>query len=365
LTERNATYPIEPGFDLEALERTVRETVAGPVYDFFAGGAEGEVTLAGNRAAWDEIWIRPQALRGVGQGATESMVLGTRVAAPILVAPIGFQRLLHNQAELATAQGSAAAGSIMIVSTRATATIEDISKAAPDHPRWFQLYVLRDRGWTKELAQRAAAAGYGALVLTVDAPVLGRRLRDERNAFALPPDVRMANASSSLPIPPEEIGTYAGSEHDPAIGLEVIEWVRGLVDLPVVVKGILRGDDAAQCVDRGAAAIVVSNHGGRQLDGAVPTAIALREVVARVEQRAEVYVDGAISRGTDVIKAMALGASAVLVGRPVMWGLATGGAEGVADVLRGMRSELARALVLCQVPSVSDVSDDLIYLPER
>jgi 4-hydroxymandelate oxidase len=229
----------------------------------------------------------------------------------------------------------------------------------------LQVYILRDRGRTAELVVRAAEAGYRGLVLTVDAPILGRRLRDERNMFRLPEEVFADNLTSALRIDPLSLDDPSAIEHDPELGLEDIAWLKSLADLPVVVKGILRGDDAVASIEAGASAVVVSNHGGRQLDTVVPTPRALEEVVDAVADTAEVYADGGIRRGTDVLKALALGARAVMLGRPVVWALATGGAEGVHRLLEGMRTELARAMTLCQVATPKEASRDLLRTAGR
>jgi len=243
-------------------------------------------------------------------------------------------------------------------------SLEDIANAAPELPRWFQVYILRDRGWTAELVRRAAAAGSRALVLTIDAPTVGRNLRALRSKFTFPQS-QLANLAPGVPTDPAELQRYIGAQHDPVIGFEDIAWLRETAELPVVVKGVLRGDDAIACLDAGADAVMVSNHGGRQLDTSVATADALRAVAEGVAGRAEIYVDGGIRRGTDVLKALALGATAVMVGRPVIWGLATGGADGVFGVLDGLREELVRAMILCQTPTLGDISSDLLAWSER
>ena len=336
--------------DLAALEEQARERLPPAVYDYFAGGSFDEVTLAANVADWARLRLRPRVLRDVSTVSTATTVLGTPVAAPILVAPTAFQRMAHPDGECATAAGAAAAGTLMVQSTRSTASCGDVAAAAPALPRWFQVYVLRDRAHTAALIGTAVDAGCRALVLTADTPVLGRRLRDVRNAFVLPADV--AGASRDGP------GNLA--DQDPALTFADIGWLAETFGLPVVVKGVLGGDDALGCLDAGAAASAVSNHGGRQLDGAVSAAAALPEVVAAVGNRAEVYVDGGVRRGTDVVKALALGARAVMVGRPVLWGLATGGADGVRAVLDGLREELALAMALCSCPTVAEVTPDLL-----
>ena len=233
-------------------------------------------------------------------------------------------------------------------------SVEEVAAAAPEAARWFQVYVVRDRGWTAELVARAAAAGYRALVLTVDVPLLGNRLRDLRNQFRLPTGLEPANAPPAGAARQRELAADVlaqAGQFDPGLTPETIGWLAERSGLPVVVKGVLRGDDAVACLEAGAAGVVVSNHGGRQLDTVVATADALAEVAAAVGDRAEVYVDGGVRRGTDVLKALALGARGVLVGRPVLWGLAVGGAAGVERVLSGLAGELRLAMALCGAAS--------------
>jgi 4-hydroxymandelate oxidase len=346
--------------DLAWLERRARERLDRSAYDYFAGGADDELTLADNSAAWARLRLRPHVLRDVGEVSTSTTVLGVPVSLPVLVGPVAYQRLAHPDGEPATASGAAAAGTLLVVSTQATASLEEIAAVAPGAPRWFQLYVYRDRRIAAGLVRRAAASGYRAVVLTVDVPVPGNRERDRRNRFQLPPGMGLAN----LTVPEERVDVVGVARHfDPTVTPEVIGWLAEESGLPVVVKGVLRGDDAAACLDAGAAAIVVSNHGGRQLDGAVATAEALAEVVEAVAGRAEVYVDGGIRRGADVVKALALGARAVLIARPVIWGLANGGAAGVEEVLAGYREELERALALCGTPTLATVTPDLLATP--
>jgi 4-hydroxymandelate oxidase len=352
--------------DMDALqlEQRARAALSVPAYDYYAGGADDELTLADNVAAWSRYRLRPHTLRDVSQVSPVTTVLGTEVSLPLLVAPMAYQRMADDEGEAATARGAARAGTVMLTSTLATVSLEDVAAAAPEGPRWFQLYVHRDRGWTEDLVQRAEASGYRALVLTVDLPVLGHRPRDERNHFALPDGMDHANVPAHLPhVEGSDIAAYAARQLEPNLTPADIEWLRGLSGLPVLVKGVLRGDDARLAVEAGAAGVIVSNHGGRQLDTAIAGADALPDVVAAVGADVEVYVDGGIRRGTDVVKALALGARAALVGRPVLWGLAAGGEDGVVGVLEGLRAELARAMALCGTPTVADVTRDLVVPP--
>jgi 4-hydroxymandelate oxidase len=356
------TDPFDP-LDLAALEAQARARLDRGVYDYIAGGADAEQTLADNQAAWSRLRLRPRVLRDVTEVSTATTLLGAEVPTPLLVAPMAYHRMVHPDGEAASAAGAASAGVPYVCSTQATLPVEAVADAAPDAVRWFQVYVVRDRGWTAELVARAAAAGYRALVLTVDVPLLGNRLRDLRNDFRLPTGMAPANAPPAGAARQRELAADVlaqAGQFDPGLTPEVIGWLAERSGLPVVVKGVLRGDDAVACLAAGAAAVVVSNHGGRQLDGVVPTPDALAEVVDAVGDRAEVYADGGIRRGTDALKALALGARAVLVGRPVLWGLAAGGAAGVERVLSGLAGELRLAMALCGAVGMADLTPDLI-----
>ena len=331
--------------DLGALEEQARSLLPIGAYDYIAGGAEDERTMVDNVAAWDRIRLRPHALRDVSAVDTTTTVQGTPVAAPILVAPTAAHKLVHAEGEAATAAGTTAAGSLLILSTRTTVPVPEVAAALDGAPWWLQVYVVTDRAFTVDIVQAAAAHGCTALVLTGDTPVIGRRRRDERNEFSY----------GGHP------GTSLGLDQDPSITMAEVGWLAETTGLPVVVKGVLRDDDAKACVAAGAAGIAVSNHGGRQLDGAVATADALPEIVDAVGSDVEIYVDGGVRRGADVLRALALGARAVMLGRPVVWGLATGGAEGVRAVLDGLATELTRDMALAGTATVADVTSDLIW----
>jgi 4-hydroxymandelate oxidase len=357
--------PLDP-LDLEALEASARERLDLGVYDYVAGGADDEFSVADARAAWARLQLRPRVLRDVSQVSMATTVLGSGLQVPLLVAPMAYHRMAHPDGEAASAAGALAAGAGYILSTQATMTVEEVAEAVPGAMRWFQVYVVRDRGWTADLVARAAAAGYRALVLTVDVPVLGNRLRDLRNDFRLPTGLKPANAPPAGAARQRELDVdplAQAGQFDPGLTPEVIGWLAERSGLPVLVKGVLRGDDALACLEAGAAGVVVSNHGGRQLDTVVATADALAEVAAAVGDRGEVYVDGGIRRGTDVVKALALGARAVLVGRPVLWGLTVGGAAGVERVLSGLAGELRLAMALCGAADLAALTPDLVAGP--
>jgi 4-hydroxymandelate oxidase len=353
---------------LRDFEQAAAERLSRMAYDYYASGADDERTLRDSELAYARIPLRPRVLVDVSRRSTESSMLGRRVAFPVLVAPTAFQRMAHPEGELATARAASAVGTVMTLSTWATSSLEDVREAAgAGAGLWAQLYVYRDRGVTRALIQRAEEAGYEALVLTADTPLLGRRERDIRNSFTLPAGLSIANLASRGEQLPHREGESGLAVHvrdllDPSLTWEDVDWLRSVTRLPVVIKGIVRGDDASRAVDHGAAGIVVSNHGGRQLDTTVASVDALPEVVAAVAGRAEVYVDGGVRRGTDVLKALALGARAVFVGRPVLWGLAVGGEEGVTRVLATLREEFDLAMALAGCASVADVTPDLVEL---
>jgi isopentenyl diphosphate isomerase/L-lactate dehydrogenase-like FMN-dependent dehydrogenase len=338
-------------------ERAAEEKLEPGAFGYFVGGANDEWTLRENLAAFTRWVLRPRMLVDVGTVTTTTTVLGTEIALPVLVAPTAFQRLAHSDGELATARGAAAAGTIMCLSTIATATIEDVAEAAPEGVRWFQLYWGPDRGVVRDMVERAAAAGYRAIVLTVDLPALGRRERDLRTRFELPPDMTVPAFAAVAELEGVSPASIIWAV-DRTLSWKDLEWLRSLTDLPLVVKGLLTAEDALLACEAGAEGIVVSNHGGRQLDGVAASLDALPEIVEAVDGRAEILLDGGIRRGTDVVKALALGARAVLAGRAPLWGLAVDGADGVARVLALLREEIELALALCGCTSPADVRRD-------
>ncbi|HVW17103.1 MAG TPA: alpha-hydroxy acid oxidase [Solirubrobacteraceae bacterium] len=338
--------------DYEAAARTVLD--AG-VLGYYAGGAADERTLADNRAAFARRRLRPRVLVDVSEVSTETAVLGAPVAMPVLVAPTALHALAHADAEPGTARAAAAAGTVYCLSSLATTRPSDVAAAAPGGRRWFQCYVFRDRAITSALLDEALDSGFEAIVLTVDAPRAGRRERDHRTGFSVPADVDMPAVRAAVGGPtcptPEEFFSLVDRTLDWSVVGELAR--RGA---PVVVKGVQTAEDAALACEHGAAAIVVSNHGGRQLDGVAAAIDILPEVVEAVGGRLEVYVDGGVRRGTDVAVALALGARAVLVGRPVLWGLTVAGEAGVRRVLALLRDELELAMTLLGARTVDAVS---------
>ncbi|WP_086852485.1 alpha-hydroxy acid oxidase [Amycolatopsis kentuckyensis] len=348
------------------LEATARERLDPAHYDYFAGGAQDEITLRENEEAYKRLRLIPRVLRGSDKRDLSIELLGTPSSMPILVAPTAFHRLAHPDGELATARAAARAGTIMIVSMAATTAIEDIAAAArevaPDPGLWFQLYLQPDLEFSEAIVRRAEAAGVKAFVVTVDSPVLGRRERDDRNAFHdLPPGLAVENLrnlgenrSGGNTSHVREIVMSAGLNWDH------IAWLRGKTKLPVLIKGVLHAEDARLAVHHGVAGLVVSNHGGRQLDTVPATIDVLPEIAAAVGGALPVLLDGGIRRGTDVVKALALGADAVGVGRPVVWGLAAGGREGVSEVLEMLRADFDQALALCGGRHPADLTPDQV-----
>jgi 4-hydroxymandelate oxidase len=334
--------------DYRRLEEDARRALPPDVFDFFAGGAGDEVTLAAGEAAWGRTALRPHVLRDVSGVDTRTRVLGRELASPLGVAPVGYQRLAHPEGEVAMASGARRAGALLTLSSRSSRLIEDVAAAAG--PWWFQAYVLRDRGLTRDLVTRAADAGATALALTGDTPYLGRR-RHDRDPELIPDEIFRANLGEGF--------DRALAEQAPDVTYDDIGWLREISGLPVVVKGVLRGDDALECAAAGASGVWVSNHGGRQLDGVLTTAEALPEVAAAVGDRAEVYVDGGVRTGVDVLRALALGARAVFVGRPALWSLVTGGEDGVAAGLAELTGGLAHAMGLAGVTSIAGITGGL------
>lgn len=330
------------------------------LWDYVAGGSGAETTLAANRAALDEVAVLPRVLTGTTAPDPAARLLGTAAAVPLAVAPMAYQRLLHPDGELAAAGAAAAAGVPYVVSTLSSVTVEEIAKTGAT--TWFQLYWLRTPGLVESLVARAEEAGCEALVVTVDVPVMGPRLRDARNSFALPDDVAAAHLADGAvtrahdAVPGESaIAAHTAAAFAPGLGWADLEWLRGRTSLPLVLKGILDPRDAVLAAGSGVDAVVVSNHGGRQLDGAAPSITALPAVVEALAGRAEVYLDSGIACGTDILRALACGAHGVLVGRPVLYGLAVDGERGVGRVLSLLAEEFRSAMTLAGCADVAAV----------
>lgn len=351
---------------VEDYQTLARDRLDPQLWDFIAGGGGDELTLHANRRAFDQLQVRPRVLVDVSICSTTTSLLGSRLSAPLAIAPTAYHRLAHPDGEVATARGAGRAGTPLVVSIFASRTLEEIAAAATG-PLWLQLYWLQRRSAIADLARRAKAAGYRALVLTVDAPRIGRRLRDLRSGFAIDPGVRAVNLDQELMAASHQraagesaIAVHAAQNFDQTITWDDLAWLRAVTDLPLVLKGILTAEDAARAVDHGVDAIIVSNHGGRQLDGAVPSLHALPEVVAAVNGACPVLLDGGVRHGRDIFIALALGASAVLVGRPALWALAVDGADGVAHLLSMLTDELEHTMALAGRPSLTDISRDAV-----
>ena len=373
------------GYSIGAMRALARAALPRPVFDFADGGAEDEQTLQRNEVVFAEVDLLPRPLNGAGARDLSITLLGKRLALPVVVGPTGLAGLFWPDGERCAARAAAAAGTAVCLSHGSVCRLEDV--AAAGAPRWMQVFIFRDRGFTRELTERAAAAGYDALVLTIDNQLLGNRERDIRNGFAIPPRFGLADLAgmafklpwllrmrSALPritfgnyVRPGEasdIKTLAGrmaSLLDPAMSWADVEMLRGQWKGPLILKGVLHPGEARAAVERGIDALIVSNHGGRQLDGAPASLDALPAVVAAVAGRVPVLVDGGVRRGADVVKALALGAAACLVGRPQLWGLAVAGEAGVAHVLDIYRREIDRVMGLCGVAEVGDIGPDLLF----
>jgi 4-hydroxymandelate oxidase len=325
----------------------------GEVWDFLEGGAGDEITLRANERAYDRISLLPRVLCDVSTVSTAATALGVTIEAPVILAPVGFQRLYDTGGELASARAARNLGVGMAVSTAASCTLEEIAGIRPPL-LWFQLYSYKDRAITRDLIGRAAASGYQAICLTVDTPAAGQRLRDLRNSFAIPADIRRANVPDGAAG--ENLASYVAASRDASLTWNDLEWIAGESHLPLVLKGILDPADVRHAARAGVAAVVISNHGGRQLDGAPPTISMLPPAVEAAGGEVEIYVDGGIRRGSDVAKAVALGARAVLVGRPYLWGLAAAGQAGVAHVLQLLRDELVLTMKLTGVAALDELA---------
>jgi 4-hydroxymandelate oxidase len=337
-------------WDYEAL---AAERLDAGAHGYYAGGAGDETTLRDNVDAYRRLQLRPRVLIDVAGCTTATTVLGHDVSMPLLVAPVAFQRVAHPDGEVGMARAAHAVGTLMCLSTLATSTPAQVAETGV--ARWFQLYVFRDAGVTANLVAQAREAGFTALVLTVDTPVVGRRERDHRTGFTIPPEITVASLGQGGVTPVEAFGLMSQS-----VSWHDVERLASDSSLPVLVKGVITREDALLACEHGAAGIVVSNHGGRQLDGVAATIDALPEVVEAVGGRVEVLVDGGIRRGGDVVKALALGARAVLAGRAPLWGLAVGGESGARHVLELLRDEILLALKLVGCASPAEVTRDRV-----
>jgi len=344
-------------------EPIAKRRLSHMAYEYIAGGAGDELTLRDNIQAFDRLRLHPRVLVDVSELDTRTTLFGQSQDFPILMAPTAYHRLVHPDGEIATVRGAAVAGATMVASSFANTTIEDMCRAATT-PVWFQLYVVRDRGFTKDLAQRAIGAGARALVVTVDTPVAGMRHRETRVGFQLPPGVDRANyrdlPGSSASHRPSEREIYSAAL-DPTLTWKEIDWLRSFATVPVLVKGVLSPLDAAKAASAGIDGIVVSNHGARNMDTVPATIDALPRVADAVNGRSTLLMDGGIRRGTDVLKALALGASAVLIGRPYLYGLAANGPDGIARVITLLRNEFEMAMALTGRRTLKEIDRTVLW----
>ncbi|MCH8868276.1 MAG: alpha-hydroxy-acid oxidizing protein [Chloroflexi bacterium] len=345
-------------FEFEAL---AKERLPKPEWDFIEGGATDEITIGRTRKAFDSIMLRPRMLVDVDKRDLSTTVLGERIEFPVMLCPAGHHIRAHKDAEIATARAAGASGVGMILSSASSIVMEQVAAAA-SRKIWFQQYFYRDSGVTELMAHRAEDAGFSALCLTLDASIRSKRERNLRNNYMIPDspnyhglEAQTGFAPSSDDAPPAFSGMVS-----PKATFKDFEWLAGKTKLPLIAKGIMTAEDAALAIDSGVRAIIVSNHGGRSLDSTFATIEALPEVVDAVQGRAEVYLDGGIRRGADIVKALALGARAVLIGRPIFWGLAAGGAEGLQDLLEILRDELHSTLGLCGKADIASIDRSLI-----
>lgn len=353
--------------NLIELEAMAEKKLSKNAFDYYASGSDDEITLRENHAAFQRIPLYYRVLADVQHINPATKVLGFPISFPVIVAPTAFQKMACPDGEAATARASSAAGTIMTLSTLSNTDVEEVVKNTTQ-PLFFQLYIYKDRGATEALVRRAEAAGCKALVLTVDAPLFGRRERDIRNRFNLPEGLYIKNLLSSgygeiyKQSAESGLAAYFAMISDTAVSWKDIKWLRSITKLPIVIKGIIRPDDALKAKDCGVNAIVVSNHGGRQLDTSPATIDALPAIADALEGSLEIWMDGGVRRGTDVMKALALGATAVLVGRPILWGLALEGENGALSVLEALKREFELAMLLAGCQDIASISRDLIHL---
>ncbi len=353
--------------NLHELEALARPKLDPMVYGYYSSGANDEVTLKENIRAFERITLYPRVLQGVSERILKTKILGKEFQVPLLIAPMALQRMAHDEGEVAMTRAGSKYGVGMVLSTMSSISIEEVAQASSKSPLWFQLYVYKDRKVVRDMVQRAEKSGYEALVLTVDTPLLGRREADIRNNFHMPEGIKAANlkeeyfsnidkasGDSALAKYWREILREGGLTWDD------VDWLKSITKMPLLLKGVLRADDARRSLAHGVDGIIVSNHGGRQLDTSPATIDALERIVQAVDGKADVLLDGGIRRGTDIIKALALGAKGVLVGRPMLWALAYNGQAGVEHALQLLLEELDLAMALCGCKNIEDITRDLV-----
>lgn len=348
------------------IEKIAAEKLDKNAYDYYSSGADDEITLKENCNAFNRIFLKYRVLVDVSKRDMSAVILGHKTSVPFLIAPTSFQKMAHPEGEIATVKAAGKAGTVMILSTLANTLLEEVSSAASG-PVWFQLYVFKDREITRDLIKRAEAAGVKAIVLTVDAPLLGQRIKDVKNNFNLPTGLTVKNLEKhfkeNLIVNKNNSGLadYVKKNLDASLNWNDLSWIRSVTNLPLILKGIACREDAIIAAEHNIEGIVISNHGRRQLDTCRATINVLPEVAEAVKGKTEIYLDGGIRRGTDILKSIALGADAVLIGRPVIWGLAYNGENGVTDVLNILRKELDLAMALCGCTDIKNISRELIF----
>lgn len=358
-----------PLINLHDFQTAAKEKLPKETFDYIQSGADDEVSKKENELAFSRIWLLPRVLTNISSISTETSILGLQINSPIIIAPTAFHRIVHPDGESATAKAAETTGTIMIVSTMANTPLEEIKKHISR--AWFQLYAYKDRSITYSLIKRAENVGYKALVLTVDCPLMGNRENDKRNGFKLPDDCTAANfleelQNISYSTDGSTVATYTNNNFDNSFTWKDLEWLKSITKLPIILKGILHPSDAEMAVSHGVAAIIVSNHGGRQVDTTPPTIDILPQIAEKIAGKIPILLDGGIRRGTDIIKALSLGATAVLIGRPILWGLAAKGQYGVESVINILKKELTLNMALCGYPSISNIHEqgsDMIYQP--
>lgn len=377
------TRRLERALSITDLRRTARRRTPRSVFDYADGAADAEISLRRARSLFRNLELRPSVLRDVSAVDTTTSMLGRPAAVPFAFAPTGFTRLMHHEGESAVVRVAQRRGIPYTLSTMGTTSIEDVATAAPEARRWFQLYVWKDRAAGEDLMARAKAAGYEALMLTVDVPVAGARLRDVRNGFSIPPALTLKtvldtalhpawwlNLLTTRPLTFASMSSWDGTVaelldalFDPSMTLADLEWLRACWDGPLIIKGVQTVQDARRVVDAGADVVVLSNHGGRQLDRAPVPLRVLPDVAEAVDGRAEVWMDTGILSGADIVAALALGADATMVGRAYLYGLMAGGERGVDRAAEILTTEIRRTMALLGVSSVADLNPDHVRLP--
>ncbi|XP_073024320.1 glycolate oxidase 1-like isoform X2 [Primulina eburnea] len=349
-------------------ESLAKKKLPKMVYDYYASGAEDQWTLQENRNAFSKIMFRPRILVDVSKIDITTSILGFKISSPVMIAPTAMQKMAHPEGELATARAASSAGTIMTLSSWATSSIEEVASTAPAGIRFFQLFVSKDRSIVTQLVKRAEKAGYKAIALTVDTPRLGRREADIKNRFILPDNLTLKNYESlnlgAIDRTNDSgLASFIADQFDPSLSWEDVKWLQTITDLPILLKGVLTAEDAFLAIQAGAAGIIVSNHGARQLDYVPATIMALEEVVRAAQGKVPVFLDGGIRRGTDVFKALALGASGVFIGRPVLYALAVDGEAGVRKVLQMLHDEFELTMALSGCRSIEEITRRHIQTP--